>query len=186
MAGAPRGWIAGPYVWAYNGLTLGITEDGFNLSATINGQEIRGDNLGDSVQDFVYRGQDVSANGVLQEWDVARRGFVGDGGRGNPNCFSPFWPWHLVLGTAGVIGRLGSTVAASLIGTVIPGTTAAAVNDLPVGRLTIVYAVVPPGFNISQLFAAKLRNVPMQFKSLPYPYNADNPAASFVSWFSLT
>jgi len=184
--GAPRGWIAGPYVWAYNGLTLGIVEDGFTLNYTMNGQEIRGDNLGDSVQDIVYRGADVFVSGVLNEWDVARRGFVGDGGRLNPNCFSPFWPWHAVMGLSGIIGRLGSTFAAPLVGTVIPGTTAATVDDLIIGRLTVLYGMLPNGFNVSQLFAAKHRNVPIQFRSLPYPYQADNPNQSNVSWFSLT
>jgi len=182
---AQRGWIAGPYVWAYNGKTLGISEDGFTLNATLNGQDIRGDNLGDSRQDFVYRGHDVTASGVIHEWDVARRGVAADGGRFNPNCFSPFWPWHNRIGSAGIIGRLGSTVAAPLVGTVIAGTTAADVDDLPNGRVTILYAVVPPGFNISQLFAAKHRTVPMQFASLPYPYATDNPNLSNVSWFTL-
>lgn len=180
---AVRGWIAGPYVWSFNGRTLGIVEDGFTLNATIHGQDIRGDNLGDSWQDFVYRGHDVNAAGVLQEWDVARRGFAG--AVINPNCFSAFWPWHTRVGSSGVVGRLGSTVAAPLVGTVLPGTTAAAVDDLPRGEVTLSYAVVPPGFNIAQLFAARLRNVPMQFRSLPYPYQADNPLASGVSWFTM-
>lgn len=182
---APRSWIAGPYVWAYNGLTLGITEDGFTFNSTIHGQTITGDNLGDSVQDYVYRGHSVTASGTFNEWDVARRGAIGDGGKVNANCFSPFWPWHAKIGSSGIIGRLGSTVAAPLVGTVLPGTTAAAVDDLPLGRVGISYAVVAPGFNIAQMFNSRLRNVPMQFQALPYPYNADNPVLSSVAWFYL-
>ena len=63
---AARGqWIAGPYVWTFNGRVIGVTEDGFRLGMTSYADPVKGDNLGDSIQDYVYRGGDVSVSDVL-------------------------------------------------------------------------------------------------------------------------
>lgn len=162
---AARGFIAGPYYWTFNGRAFGVTEDGFNLGITNFGDAIRGDNLGDSLQDYVYRGGDVDVSGVCQEWDVAIAGVSGAGAVTNSYCASIFWPWY-TLGGTGQIGRLASLVAAPLIGTPAPGTTAASAS---IKNLTITYAVIPPNFNSAHLFAARHRNFPIRLQALPYP-----------------
>ena len=90
----------------------------------------------------------------------------------------------LGLATVRMLAPTGADLV--LVGRDAARTTAAAVDDLPLGRVGITYAVVSPGFNIAQAFQSRLRNVPMQFQALPYPYNTDNPAATAVSWFYLT
>jgi len=160
-----RGWIAGPYVWKFNGRTLGITENGFRLGMVSYGDPVRGDNLGQSIQDFVYRGGDVSVDGVLQEWDAAMQGVVTDPSKTNSYCATILWP-YATFGTTGQIGRLASLVAAPLVGNPAPGTPAAAAT---IKDLTITYAVIPPGFDVGLLFAARLRNAPIRLQALPAP-----------------
>lgn len=156
-----RGWVAGPYLWTFNGRNVGITENGFRLSMTSYGDPIKGDNLGDSIQDFVYRGGDVTVEGTFQEFDAALNG-DGQAVKINSNVGSVFWP-YASLGDTGQVGRLASSVSAVLTGTAIPG-----VNPL-LKNITITAAVIPPGFDVGFLFAARLRNVPIRLQSLPWP-----------------
>lgn len=175
---APRGWIAGPYVWTFNGLSVGITDDGFNLNYSKFADKIRGDNLGDATQDFVERGVDVYADGVFNEWDVAKEGVAGQA-KVNANCGSPFWPWSNTFGSSGQIGRLASVMAAALVGTPAPNTSAAAAT---IKTLTLPYAVLPPVTNLAMLFAARLRSVSLRFQGLPSAAYTDY---GNVSWFTL-
>jgi len=166
---APRGWIAGPYVWTYNGLSLGITQDGFNMNYSMFGDKITGDNLGDSTQNYVYRGLDFYMDGQVNEWSVAREGALGDGGKVNPLNYGTFWPWGNVFGRSGQVGRLASVYSASLVGVSAPGTTAATAFGGVLDTVTAPYAIIPPGYNLAMMFASRLRSVPVRFQSLPYP-----------------
>lgn len=176
---APRGFIAGPYVWTYNGLTVGITQDGFNLNYSMFGDKITGDNLGDSTQDYVYRGLDCYADGQFNEWDVARNGAAG--AKTNPLNFGTFWPWA-EFGFSGQVGRLASVYSAALVGVSCPGTTAGGVVGAVGGlsTLTVPYGILPPGFNLAMLFAARLRSTPIRFQSLPYPQYNDIGSVRWV------
>jgi len=175
---AARGiWIAGPYVWTFNNRVVGVTENGFRLSLSGRGDPVMGDNLGDSIQDFVYRGGNVSVEGVLQEWDVALNGPPNPAAKSNVNTASIFWPWA-TLGSTGQIGRLASLVAAPLVGNPCPGTTAATATQTVI---TLTYAVLPPDYDVAQLFAARLRNVPIRLQALPYPV-VDSGSET---WFTL-
>jgi hypothetical protein len=173
-----RGFIAGPYIWTFNGRTVGITENGFRLSQVAYGDPVKGDNLGDSIQDFVYRGGDVSVEGTFQEYNCALNGVATDGPKVNLNCASVFWP-YANYGLTGQIGRMASLVAAPLVGTPAPGTSAASTL---VKTITMVYAVLPPNFDVSVLFAARLRNVPIRLQALPWPI----VDFGTETWFSLT
>ena len=164
---AARGFIAGPYVWTYNARVIGISEDGWTINQSLSGDPIKGDNLGDAMQDFVYRAGDVTVEAVLQEWDIVTNGLTGDVAKTNALTASILWPWA-AMGASGQVGRLGSTISASLVGTPAPGTTAAAATA---GSrvITISYAIMAPGSNFSQLFAARLRNCPVRLQALPHP-----------------
>lgn len=178
----PRGFIAGPYVWTYNGRSIGISEDGWRLNQTNAGDPIRGDNLGDSMQDYVYRGGDVTIETVLQEWNFAiAAGELGDSdwsgltglsqAEQNINAYSIFWPWTY-FGNSGQVGRLASMCSAPLVGVPAPGTTAAqtvGIGGIDYTTLTASYAVLAPGYNVSMLFAARLRNIPVRLQCLPSP-----------------
>lgn len=177
---ASRGFIAGPYVWTFNGRLIGVTEDGCRLNITNFGDPIRGDNLGDSMQDYVYRGGDVTMEGVLQEWDVALNGPPTPPAKLNSSCDSIFWPWA-GFGGSGQIGRLASIVAAKLVGVPAP-TTSAATATAGYQTITLNYAVLAPGYNVSMLFAARLRNVPIRLQALPSPLSDTGSEA----WFALT
>jgi hypothetical protein len=164
---ATRGFIAGPYVWTYNARVIGISEDGWRFNQTVAGDPIRGDNLGDAMQDYVYRAGDVTVESVLNEWDIVTNGLTGDAAKTNSNTASILWPWA-ALGSTGQVGRLASVVAAVLVGTPAPGTSAASATA---GSriITVSYAVIAPGFNFSLLFAARLRNCPIRMQALPSP-----------------
>lgn len=181
---ASRGFVAGPYVWSFNGRTIGISEDGWRLNQTNAGDPIRGDNLGDSLIDYVYRGGDVTIEAVLQEWDVALNGLDTDGAPTNAETGSIFWPWYY-LGQTGQIGRLAGIVAAPLIGIPAPYTTAA---NTDYSVLIIDYAVLAPGYNYTQLFASRLRNVPVRLQALPWFDGDDNPSGPDYGnfyWYNL-
>lgn len=164
----PRGFIAGAYYWTYNGLYLGTTENGFRLSMTSYGDPIKGDNLGDSIQDFVYRGGDVSVEGTIQEFEAARLGGnLQAPVKVNISNNQIFWPYG-VMGYTGAIGTLASLYSAPLVGTPVLGTSAAAAA---VKNLTIQYSILPPNYDVGILFAARLRNLPIRLQALPH-----NPA----------
>ncbi len=164
---AARGFIAGPYVWTFNARVIGISEDGWRFDQSVAGDPIRGDNLGDAMQDYVYRAGDVTIEAVLNEWDIVANGLTGDAAKTNTNTASILWPWA-VLGSTGQVGRLASTVAAVLVGTPAPGTSAAGATA---GSrvITVSYAVIAPGSSFSQLFASRLRNCPVRLQALPGP-----------------
>ena len=97
-------FVAGAYTatWGDPGdsFPLGTTEDGFDLEMNFSSEEIIGDNLGDSVQDIVYRGGNCFISCVLEEWNTIILTMF-DSTRGNTGG------WNGTFGDVGVIGRLG-------------------------------------------------------------------------------
>jgi len=144
-------FIAGPYTWTFNSNSLGIMEDAPALEHTNAGANISGDNLGDSIQDSVYRGGNLFVNVVLQEWDLTA-------------CQEAFAPWATAgdKGLVGQPGKLFSSWAAPLIGTVVTGTTATP------ALVNFKKAVIAPGFSVQQLLGTRLRQLPIRFLILPY------------------
>lgn len=185
----PRGFIAGAYYWSYNGLYLGTTENGFRLSMTSYGDPVKGDNLGDSIQDFIYRGGDVSVEGTLQEFEAARLGGNVNPIKINARIEQIFWP-YATLGSTGAIGTLSSLYSAPLTGTPVAGTSAAAAA---IKTLTISYAIIPPNYDVGMLFAARLRNLPIRLQALPhnfadqsvFPVPGINRDTYGATWFTL-
>jgi hypothetical protein len=161
-------FIAGPYTATYNSalgggadLDLGITEDGFELEVTPFADLVRGDNLGESIQDGVYRGKDVYLNVVIQEWSKD----------GVMRAFNPFIDTDALsdISEVGQVGRLLSNMAGVLILTAVAGTTAAATP----ATLTASRAIIAPGFPLKSLLATRLRKLPLRFLLLPYTDSSD-------------
>jgi hypothetical protein len=161
-------FIAGPYTATYNPalgggapVSLGISEDGFELESTYYADLIRGDNLGESIQDGVYRGKDCYLSCVLEEVNLD----------GVNRVFNPFIDCDAIsdLSELGQVGRLLTNLAGSLVLTAVAGTTAATVP----ATLTASKAIIAPGFPIRQVLATRHRKMPLRFLLLPYTDGSD-------------
>ena len=155
-------FIAGTYTATLNGNTLGVTEGGFEIENINFGERIIGDNLGQSMQDYVYQGGDVFISMVLEEYNAA-------------GAAAAFWPWA-VWGTIGQVGRLATAVGTALVLTDVAGTAAA---GLP-ASISVTKAILAPGFSVRQLLATRLRKIPLRLQALP------QGSAGSETWFALT
>lgn len=162
-------FIAGPYTATYNPalgggapISLGITEDGFEIEHVAFADMIRGDNLGESIQDGVYRGRDCYVNFVAEEMDL-------DGVR--RAILNPFIDCDAIsdIGEVAQVGRLLTNLAGSLVLTAVAGTTAATVP----ATFTASKAILAPGFPLRYLLATRHRKVPVRFLLLPYTETSD-------------
>lgn len=118
------------------------------------------DAYGDSVIDLVYRGGNV----FLQFESKAYKA----------GSITPFWPWGS-LGAMGVIGRLGSDVAAAMVLTSTAGTPAAAAP----ATLTGTKSILAENFPARLLFSSVVRTVPVRLRCLPY-----DSGAGVIKWFA--
>lgn len=162
-------FVAGRYTatWGESGHSnnfLGVTEDGFEIEKHTFGEELVGDNLGDTVQDIIYRGGNVYINVTFVEWDThvlnalkmfsTPLGDVGD---------------H-VGGHVGAIGRqhvnMGGSSANKLILVVESGTTAAGTGGL--NTFFAEHATIAPGFVQRINLNNRHRKIPLRFQLLPY------------------
>ena len=154
-------FIAGGYTLTYGGSTLGQIEDGISHQHSPHYEAIRGDNLGDVLQDGVYRGASVFVSFTLIEWNATA-------------VQALMWPWSATHGTLGTIGRLmtgiktigtpgGAGGTGTLVATAVSGTPAAAT---PATR-TYHLAMIPDGADVSYAFAPRLRRLPVRLIVLP-------------------
>ena len=142
-------FIAGRYSGSYNGGDIGITEQGFTLSLTPHAERIaESDAYGQTLIELIFRGCDVGLILDSLEYKTA--------------SIASIWPWGS-LGTMGVIGRLGSALAQSVILTAAAGTPAASTP----ATATFGRSLLSPGFNVNLLFNSKLRKVPIRYDVLP-------------------
>ena len=163
--------ISGPYTVTWNGTSLGVTEDGIELEHVTFVEPVRGDNLGDSKQDGVYRGGDVFVNFVLQEYSVANLAL-------GPSNGKVWHPYHQTFGTIGVVGNIQTNYSAPLVFTAVAGTPAA---NQPT-TVEIFSAILAENFPIRLLFAARHRKIPMRMQALPDEYTG----ASTPSWYAFS
>lgn len=153
-------FIAGPYTATYNGQTIGIVQDGFELEIATEVEKITGDNLGSSVQDGVYLGGNAYISCVLEEFDAT-------------GVLAAFWPYAASFGLMGQVGTLLTAYDAALVLTKISGTNASPTS------LTAAQAILAPNYPLRMLFGSRLRRVPIQFQLLPY-------VSTGTRWFSTT
>lgn len=160
-------FVSGAYTATFNfqgagALQLGQTEDSFELEFSLNGDPIRGDNLGDTVQDVVNRGGDCFLSAVFIEWDKALATRL-------------FWTPSATFGRydAGFIGTLAgahhNSEATPRSTGVLTLTRVLTVTHSTPQTLTANYAMLAPGFPIRTLFGPRLRRVPLRLQLLPYP-----------------
>lgn len=158
-------FIAGPYTATFGGTAIGKVEDGFRLNVTFNGEPVTTDDLGDSIQDIVYRGGNVFVDFVLAEYDKAVLAKL----------------VHPYSTTQGAIGRVGkihldtdSTFYGAFVLTKVTGTNATH------SSLTLPKAILAPGFPIDILLASKLRRLPIRLQGLP------SGSSGSEIWYSVT
>lgn len=143
-------FIAGAYRPTIGAVSLGQIEDGFNFEYTFTGEPIRGQNLGDSVQDIVYRGGDCFIQFTAIEFSQA-------------GLLSLLWPWHATMGQVGVVGILANNNKADvLVLTRVAGTPAY------YATITAEEAILAPGYPVQWLLAPRLKKIPVRLQLLPY------------------
>lgn len=155
-------FIAGPYDMSYTPpagdlSSLGITQDGFEVQWVNHADLIRGDNLGESIQDGVWRGGDCYIECMCEEFDAAA--LYGAHG----NAPSAMWPGSTNFGRHGQVGRLLSGMAGMLTLTRTSALTTASPTTI-----TAAKAILANGHVVRSKWATRLRTVPLRFLLLPY------------------
>jgi hypothetical protein len=174
-------FVTGAYTATYNfqstgALPIGQTEDSFELEFSLNGDPIRGDNLGDTVQDVINRGGDCFLSMVLIDWDHALTSRI-------------FWTPSATFGKYD-IGYIGTLAAGQNPASTTPRSTGVltltrvltVTHSTPV-TLTAYYAMLAPGFPVRTLLGPRLRRVPLRMQLLPEKVS---PGAPEYRFFVLT
>jgi len=166
--------ISGPYSVQHSAEYLGVTEDGFELEHTFYSEPVRGDNLGDSIQDEIHRGVDVHVNFTCMEFGKAA--LAENAGIASS---SPWWPFQTsgfnAVGSdarIGVIGDSRHTYADALLLSAVAGTPAAA-NP---AAITFHTAILAANFPVRILYASRVRRVPLRM--IVYPKASGSGAAA--------
>ena len=166
--------IAGAYYMTYGGNYVGTTEDGFEIEHNYFSEPIRGDNMGDSIQNEIYRGVDVTVNTTLLEWTYAEGA---DGNAGNI-----YWPAHATDGRVGVMGDVHTDQG----GQTILNRMSANVSATP---MTITFALtrLAANFPVRIQHANRLKRVPLRLQVYPSSDSAAGYTASYgddIIWYS--
>lgn len=143
-------FIAGRFTATLGAADLGQTADGWRVSHSLFKRPITGDKFAQTVQDRILQGAEMFVTSRLIEYNAT-------------GAANAFWPLSATLYDMGVIGRLDSAVADSLVLTAIAGTPAAATP----ATFTMLLTTLAEGFPVELLFAPDLREVPLRFAVLP-------------------
>ena len=142
-------FVAGRYTGTWNAVDMGLQENGFMLSGQSSEELIaKSDAYGDTVLDTIYRG----ANWFMEFTALGYKA----------GTIAPLWPFA-TFGSLGLVGRLGSSLAQSLVLTSTAGTPAATSPT----TLTATLAKLAEGFDARLMFDSSLRKVPMRMRMLP-------------------
>ncbi|MGH8743513.1 MAG: hypothetical protein ACREUY_04465 [Burkholderiales bacterium] len=143
-------FIAGRYTATLGASALGQTADGFRVTHSLFKRPITGDALAQTVQDRIIQGAELFVSARLIEYNAA----------GAQNAF---WPLSSTIYDMGVIGRLDSAIADSLVLTAVASTPAAAAP----ASATFLLTTLAEGFPVELLFAPDLREIPLRLAVLP-------------------
>lgn len=143
-------FICGRYTATLSASSLGQTADGYRVSHQSFARQITGDALAQTPQDAIHQGAEMFVSTRLIEYNAA----------GAQNAF---WPFSATIYDMGVIGRLYSAIADSLVLTAVAATPAAAAP----ATATFLLSILAEGFPVELLFAPDLREVPLRFRVYP-------------------
>lgn len=159
-------FIAGPYQATWNSVSVGQLEDGFEIEHSLSQEDIVGQDMGDSVQDGVYRGGNMFINMTLMEYSQSSA------------MLALWWVHSQVLGRMGQVGTLmQQTYSQPLVLTAVAGTPALG-NPT---TITCAHAALAANFDVRLLLAPRLRRVPLRLRLYPY-----SDGAGHNLWFSTT
>jgi hypothetical protein len=143
-------FICGRYTATLAANALGQTADGFRVSHQLFKRLITGDAMAQTPQDSIIQGAEMFVGARLIEYNAA----------GAQNAF---WPLASTIYDMGVIGRLDTAIADSLVLTAVANTPAAATP----ATATFLLTTLAEGFPVELLFAPDLREVPLRLRVYP-------------------
>ena len=149
-------FIAGPYNWNYDGQSLGVLADAPRLRFSFTAEEVRGDNLADTIQALINRGGSMYLDLILQEWDNTKAQLL-------------MWPFSATRGYIGTatLGEAGfAAIGCQISGKVLTATAAASSCASP-SYWGFPNVVMAPNQDVSYLMGSRLRNVPISLLVLP-------------------
>jgi hypothetical protein len=151
---------------------LGLMQRGYEIQITFAKQLINDtDGYAECVVDGVYRGGNCFLQGTSREYKsgvLAAALPYGTLAATGANSFGP-----------GVIGRLDSAVAGSLVLSATAATPAAASP----ATLTGAFTILAPNFDVRMFMGPEARMVPMRFQFMLY---IDAGNANLPTWFKTT
>lgn len=62
--------VSGAYKCTYEGLDMGLSQEGFTLNTRVSGQNIKADIAGEAIIDSLYRGIEMSISFTLNNWNA--------------------------------------------------------------------------------------------------------------------
>lgn len=151
-------FAAGRYTVTYNAVDIGIAEDGHTLSWQVSKEKITNtDAYGDSDIDAVYRGMNVFLQTLCKEYKAG--------------SVRPSTPYNSFTASGaanhfdmGLIGRLDTDVASTLVMTVVALTPAATAGP---STLTASEAILDANFNVDLFFGPRHRKIPIRWQLYP-------------------
>ena len=170
-------FIAGRFSGTYAGpggtpiaADIGLMEKGYRISVTWKSENIdQSDGYADMVIEQVFRGGNVFINMTAKEY---KQGIL--------NAVAPYSAFLATGATylgPGIIARLSSNLAGSIVLSSTAGTPAAAAP----ATLTANFAIISEDQDIEWLYGPEHRKTPMKFRILPF-IDAD----TFVKWLKFT
>lgn len=150
-------FVSGTYDWQYNGVSLGVLATPPRLRFSFSAEEVRGDNMGDTIQALINRGGSLYMDLVFEEWDNAAvqaviwpfAGAADFGHMGSPLRAIPSYPsigCPLVAQTLAAIAASGSCATPAYWG---------------------FQALLAPGQDVTWAMGSTLRMVPVSMLVFP-------------------
>lgn len=156
-------FTSGRYTATWNALACGQVKDGFRISHQFMKRLIQGDRWGDTAQDAIIRGMEVTVEFTVIEFGAAAV----------QTLINPYSAGY-VFGGIGKLDVAGAFAKPLVL-------TAMETNPGPLpATITLYQTILHENFPVTLLQAADLREVPLRLRAYP---NADATAglSSFVS-----
>jgi hypothetical protein len=143
-------------------LSIGATDDGFEIEKETAAQEITADEYGDSVLDGIYRGGQCFFNLTLLEFAIA----------GAQRLRRAYQEAGTVEGTMGTIGCTLRHYAFEMTLNRVSPPDASNSPD----RYWIPAAILDPAFPVRWTLQSRLWSIPLRIRALPYKSDGTAPA----------
>lgn len=159
-------FITGRYTATWNALAVGQTREGYRISHQFMKRLIQGDKWGETAQDAIIRGMEVTVEMTLIEFDAAAV----------QTLINPYTTGYAFAGIGKLdVGAGGSTAFVKPL-----VLTAMETNPGPLpATITLHQTILHENFPVTLLQGPDLREVPIRLRA--YPNASGTSSASFVS-----